>query len=168
MPGFSHKKRKSIEQVMQVELIQLRNLYLPQLPELRLLHHIPNGGWRTRAEAGILMAMGVVSGMPDLHLPVGTRGFSGLYLELKAPGGVVSESQQQVIGSLRKVGHCVQVCDSVDFAWACICWFLAERHVEGTAASIWKESLGTRPSPDITRFDATHFQFQDFACFVQG
>ena len=31
-----------------------------------LVAHIPNGGARTRAEAGILKAMGVRAGMPDL------------------------------------------------------------------------------------------------------
>lgn len=55
-------------------------------PELRFLHHIPNGGARSKATAGKLKAEGVRSGVWDYFLPVGHIDFfSGLYIELKHP-----------------------------------------------------------------------------------
>lgn len=57
-------------------------------PELRHLFHIPNGGNRGKAEAGIFKAMGVRSGVSDLFLPVPKGGwmkqFNGLWIEMKA------------------------------------------------------------------------------------
>lgn len=38
------------------------------LPKPWLCWHTPNGGGRSKAEAGILKAMGVVAGMPDLFV----------------------------------------------------------------------------------------------------
>ena len=38
-------------------------------PELRWLHHIPNGGARRGSEAGRLKRMGVKRGISDIHLP---------------------------------------------------------------------------------------------------
>ena len=38
------------------------------LPKPWLVWHTPNGGGRSKAEAGILKAMGVVAGMPDLFV----------------------------------------------------------------------------------------------------
>lgn len=36
------------------------------LPAPWIVFHVPNGGGRSKAEAGILKAMGVLAGMPDL------------------------------------------------------------------------------------------------------
>ena len=43
-------------------------------PELRLMYAIPNGGLRTKAQAGKLKAEGVKPGVPDIHLPVAVCG----------------------------------------------------------------------------------------------
>ena len=42
-------------------------------PELKLLHHCPNGGKRDRVSAAVLKRQGVKAGVPDLHLPVPKR-----------------------------------------------------------------------------------------------
>ena len=42
-------------------------------PELNLMFHIPNGGKRSKAEAGRFRAEGVKSGVPDICLPVARR-----------------------------------------------------------------------------------------------
>lgn len=66
-----------------------------QWPELALLHHIPNGGYRSKRTAAQLKRMGVKAGVPDLCLPVARGGFHGLYIELKRVGaGAVSPSQR--------------------------------------------------------------------------
>ena len=56
-------------------------------PELRFLHHIPNGGVRSKATAGMMKAEGVRSGVWDYFLPVhgGVLAYNGLYIELKHP-----------------------------------------------------------------------------------
>ena len=55
-------------------------------PDLRWLHHSPNGGYRNKREAGKFKAMGVKAGFPDLILLIRRGTFSGLGIELKIPG----------------------------------------------------------------------------------
>ena len=65
------------------------------LPVLRFLHHIPNGGARSKATAGRMKAEGVRSGVWDYLLPVRAdvrcidgsvlKTYGGLYIELKDP-----------------------------------------------------------------------------------
>lgn len=38
------------------------------LPKRWIVFHVPNGGGRSKAEAGIFKAMGVLAGMPDLFV----------------------------------------------------------------------------------------------------
>ena len=45
--------------------------------------HIPNGGYRNKAEAAHLKAQGVRPGVPDLCVPVARHGYHGLYIEMK-------------------------------------------------------------------------------------
>ena len=42
-------------------------------PELKLLHHCPNGGKRDRVSAAVLKRQGVKAGVPDLHLTSAKR-----------------------------------------------------------------------------------------------
>ena len=71
------------------------------LPELRWLHHIPNGGSRgdqklTQMITGAnLKAEGVKPGVADLFLPVPNGEFYGLYIEMKAPGKLHATTNQQ-------------------------------------------------------------------------
>jgi hypothetical protein len=65
------------------------------LPKPWFCAHVPNGGYRTKAEAGILKAMGALAGMPDVlvfgppWLPVGFENpaaqTSLIAIEFKAP-----------------------------------------------------------------------------------
>lgn len=61
------------------------------IPELKFLHHIPNGGSRgdTAKSAAIaggrLKAEGVKAGVWDLCWPLKRNGYSGLYIEMKRP-----------------------------------------------------------------------------------
>jgi hypothetical protein len=75
--------------------------------------HVPNGGARSKAEAGILKAMGVQAGMPDLLLFGPSRVIA---VELKAPPRrlasgklsaakpAVSEAQRACIAKLSACG----------------------------------------------------------------
>lgn len=122
-------KKQTTEEGIQRVVIEMRDLWAPQIPRLGLLFHIPNGGQRKSGEAGRLKAMGTVPGMPDLCLPVRTQRFGALYIELKKPGGKLSKAQEERIPRLREAGNDVQVCDSIEKAWANILWHLADKPV---------------------------------------
>jgi hypothetical protein len=93
-------------------------LNLARYPELRWLHHIPNGGSRgddekTRAiRGGALKAEGVKTGVSDLSLPVKRGAYSGLYIEMKKPGKLKTESADQ-----KEFGAFVQ---SQGFGYVCV------------------------------------------------
>lgn len=86
-------------------------------PELALMYHIPNGGSRSKSEAGRFRAEGVKAGVPDICLPAARGGYHGLYIELKrVKGGRVSPAQQGWIAALRDQGYCACVCKGWDDA----------------------------------------------------
>lgn len=90
-----------------------------RLPKPWLVFHPANGGGRSKAEAGILKAMGVLAGVPDLFVigpPCVNSHASVFALELKAPPRTlksgkqskakpsVSPAQQAVIAQLGECG----------------------------------------------------------------
>jgi hypothetical protein len=82
-------------------------------PELKLLFHIPNGGKRYKATAIRLKKEGVKAGVPDVFLPVARGGFHGLYVEMKAKKGKLSDNQLFWIFDLSRQGYKTEVC----FGW---------------------------------------------------
>lgn len=64
--------------------------------------HVPNGGRRSKAEAGIFKAMGVQAGAPDLV--VWMKGGT-LQIELKAGKGRLSDAQEAFGDGLKALGH---------------------------------------------------------------
>lgn len=94
-----------------------------QYPEL-ILFAIPNGGARTKrtnkagqkfsAEAQRMKAEGVLAGVPDLFLALPAGGFGGLWLEMKAAAGVLSEKQQELHPRLLAAGYALKTCYSFE------------------------------------------------------
>lgn len=74
--------------------------------------HVPSGGYRTPAEAGILKAMGVKRGIPDLL--IWTPNAHSFGIELKGPKGRESDAQILFRSTLESLGHRVYVCWSLD------------------------------------------------------
>lgn len=74
----------------------------------------PNGGTRGRIEAVRLKEAGVVAGHPDL-IAYGREGRVAL-LEIKAPGGSLSEAQRRLLPDLQARGFPVFVVDTVEDA----------------------------------------------------
>lgn len=72
----------------QLALMQWCALHYNEYPELKRLHHSPNGGFRNKREAGKLKAMGVREGFPDLLLLLPRKNYCGLAIELKRPESV--------------------------------------------------------------------------------
>lgn len=89
------------EDAHQKALFMWAQLNLQKYPQLKWMHHIPNGGSRHIAEAGKLKAMGVKKGISDISLPVSTCynsreiKYCGLYIELKKIGGKLSVEQSE-------------------------------------------------------------------------
>ena len=75
---------------------------------------IPNGGKRNAAVAAKLKAEGVVSGMPDIHIPVARKGFIGLWIEMKAGKNKQTKNQMAIMDMLRNEGHKYEVCYSFE------------------------------------------------------
>lgn len=95
----------------QILLFSWADYMLGTYPELALLFHIPNGGSRSRAEAGRFKAMGVKPGVPDLFLPVPRGGYSGLFIELKREhGGALSDVQRDWLDDLTARGFRAVMC----------------------------------------------------------
>jgi len=101
-----------------------------------LLWHTPNsavyGGSKENREkiGAMLKRIGQRSGVPDLALMVPRKGspvettLHGLFLELKAPNGVVSPEQKQVLALLTAHGYSAVVCRTLDEAKAAITNYL--------------------------------------------
>jgi hypothetical protein len=93
------------EKQEQIALIQWATLESKKHPELSLLVHIPNGGYRLKSEAVSLQRQGVSPGFPDLFLPVPRFPFHGLFLELKTSRGRVTPYQAGWLKALSDKGY---------------------------------------------------------------
>lgn len=102
------------EENIQIAFFEWTKWQEGRYPELKLMHHIPNGGKRNKAEAAIFKAMGVKSGVPDIFLPAPKGVYHGLYIELKSGTGKPSKNQEEFINSLHTAGYFVCVCDNLD------------------------------------------------------
>lgn len=105
-----------IEDNEQICLMEWAAAQSGKFPELSLIFHIPNGGKRNAREAARFKQMGVKAGVPDLFLPVPRGGCHGLFIELKAPRGRLSDYQRGWIESLKASGYAVSVCYGCDEA----------------------------------------------------
>lgn len=96
-----------------------------------LYYHVPNGGSRNMIEAVKLKRMGVMSGVPDICIPVSRSCYHGLYIELKRKeGGVVSENQEYWLAALRREGYQAVVCKGAEIAMEVITRYLDEVEVK--------------------------------------
>lgn len=89
---------------------------------------VPNGGYRKPIEAAIMKGLGTVPGVPDVILVHKGRTFG---LELKAPGGRVTEHQLAAHAAMDKAGAFVCVAEGLDCALRALeAWGI----LKGTAA----------------------------------
>jgi VRR-NUC domain len=125
------------ESSQQRALFAWRALHVGQLPDLKWLHAIPNGGERNDKVAANMKAEGVRSGVVDCFLPVARGGFFGLYIEMKRPGrdartnGGLSDKQKEFIGDMKDTGYHVVVCYSWQEAVDRICSYLQLSRTRG-------------------------------------
>lgn len=101
-----------LEEDEQIALFRWAEFARAKYPELKYLHHIPNGGKRTKVEAARFRAGGVKSGIPDICLPVPRGGWHGLYIELKRKGNTTTRNQDDWLAFLDSQGYRVAICYS--------------------------------------------------------
>lgn len=102
----------------QRQLIQ----YIRNKPWGQFLFHIPNEsvggyGWMIRNRQ-----MGMKKGVPDLMLPIPMHGYHGLFIEMKAKGGRLSQEQKSWLNALDTFGYKTAVC---------VGWEAAAKELEG-------------------------------------
>ena len=95
------RKRKSIEHIEQVKVVQHVRAFYPDT----IIAAIPNGGDRTASERVRLHSEGVLAGMPDLCVLEAKNGFYGLFVEMKTDTGKVSSKQSDIKLQLNAKGY---------------------------------------------------------------
>ena len=98
------------EDNLQKACVQWLRLNYPSL----LFFHPANGGYRSKAEAGIFKAMGVTPGVSDLFILRRSFPYCGLFVELKAKGGKLTEYQIAFINDARERQYQAVVVWSLD------------------------------------------------------
>lgn len=78
---------------------------------------IPNGGGRSKREAGRLKAEGVKAGVSDIFCSVARGGLHGLYIEMKSPTGSPSREQTAWVNESIDEGYAGAVCRGADLAF---------------------------------------------------
>lgn len=127
---------RTTEHDIQSALFTWAQLQTAQHPELGLMFAIPNGGKREKRQdkkgrwfspvAQKLKKEGVKPGVPDIFLPCARGGSYGLFIEMKAPDGKVSQEQDDIHKMLREEGYAVIVCFSLESAITLITWYLLD------------------------------------------
>lgn len=79
---------------------------------------IPNGGGRSKREAGRLKAEGVKAGVSDLMCALPSGSFHGLFIEMKSLTGYASREQREWIARCQRIGYHGAVCRGADVAFA--------------------------------------------------
>lgn len=104
------RRPRELELVEQMALMRWAKEHEAELADLRWLHASANGGARSKSVAGKLKASGVKRGVPDLSLPVPSRGYHGLYIELKSSQALSGDQKprpEQIawLGHLEHAGY---------------------------------------------------------------
>jgi len=81
----------------------------PAYPGLRGAFAIPNGFLDTKSKRIRAWQEGVVSGVPDVFIPWPHKGFHGLFLEFKKPGGRVTKAQEEYLALMASRGYKAEV-----------------------------------------------------------
>jgi hypothetical protein len=79
-----------------------------------IIASFPNEGKRSPSTAARMKAEGMKSGMPDLFIARPSKGYSGLFIEMKYGKGRVTEMQTDCMRKLDNEGYMTFVCYSFD------------------------------------------------------
>ena len=85
-------------------------------PHLEMLHCSLNGVKLSGTQAKIAKGQGMLSGVPDLFLPVPKNGYHGLFIEMKSGKGRLSTNQTCFLSKVELLGYKIAVCYSANEA----------------------------------------------------
>ena len=108
------------EHQTQVAVVTWFRLAYPKL----ILFSIPNGGMRNIGTAVKLKSEGVLAGVADLFLMSPNKTHHGMFIEMKAAKGKVSEQQKYFLEQAKAKGYATCVCYSFEEAQAAITNYL--------------------------------------------
>lgn len=111
---------------LQTALFKWATTLEPKYPELKWLHHIPNGGKRDARTASALKNQGVKPGILDISLDVPRHGYHGFRLELKKPGTKAKPSTEQAeyMKFLESQGYFAACESDFEVCKSLILWYL--------------------------------------------
>lgn len=121
---MNHSMKKMSEAHEQATVIEWALYNQNRYPELKLLHHIPNGGRRDARTGAMMKRQGVKAGVPDLHLPVSRGKYHSLYIEMKTDKGRPTDTQKEWLDALNAEGNMAVICHSAEEAIAVIKLYL--------------------------------------------
>ena len=122
---IKQRKLKVSEHGEQVVIFHWADMQASWHPELHLLHAIPNGAKlpyrgkgkrRYSPEAMRLKAEGLRAGVPDISLPFSSKGYHGLYIELKVGRNKPTDKQAWWLDQLTQQGYLALACWGADEA----------------------------------------------------
>ena len=110
------KRNAQPEAAEQAKVIAWARANERNYPFLWMLHSSLNGAKRTKANGDKLVQQGMLTGVPDLLLPVKKGHFSGLYIEMKSAKGRVSIEQSRFLTAVSENDYSAHICYSADDA----------------------------------------------------
>lgn len=135
------------EDTEQIAVIQWAQYNAGRHPELKWLHHCPNGGSRNQLEAIKLKQMGVKAGVSDLCLPYPKGFYCGLYIEMKYGDNRQTDNQKEFLKDMAEVGHFVATCYSAEEAVSIITEYLGlKREIEFFGTNVLSIQAGQKMS----------------------
>ena len=105
-------------------------------PMLNMLHCSLNGVKLSGTQAKIAKGQGMLSGVPDLFLPVPKNGYHGLFIEMKSEKGRVTENQHWFLTNAESVGYKTAVCYSAKEAISAIQAYYDQETIKGTTQDL--------------------------------
>lgn len=124
------------EEEEQTALFSWAEINMGRFPELKWMHHVPNGGKRSKREAARFKAAGVKAGVSDVFLPWPRGSYHGLWIEMKALDGRPSLAQKDFINDMRAAGYAALVCYGAEEAEKMIAAYLMQTGIF-TAGEAW-------------------------------
>ena len=128
------KRMKRPEQRLQIGIMNFaRRIMHIQKYETFLIYHTPNGGGRSKAEAGIFKAMGVMAGVGDLTMLIPPNTVSDvpqtIFIEVKVKNEDLSDAQIWFEDRVTAYGYPYYIIEAEDESDALDQWIkIAAKH----------------------------------------
>jgi hypothetical protein len=100
---------RHLESKLQQQCVKWIRLQYPNI----ICVAIPNGGKRSKAMGGIMVAEGLYKGAADLFIPLSNRHHYGLFIEMKVGKGKQTEAQMKFEKNVTANGYKYVVCRSL-------------------------------------------------------